>query len=64
MGSIMLMTIAATIGISVAAIVVSHASIVGVSVETASSNVSKKVAELQHEISSELRLLRKVLGDV
>lgn len=64
MGSIMLMAIAATIGISVAAIVVSHASIVGVSVETASSNVSKKVAELQHEISSELRLLRKVLGDV
>jgi hypothetical protein len=64
MGSIMLMAIATTIGISVAAIVVSHASIVGVSVETASSNVSKKVNELKHEISYELRLLRKELGDV
>lgn len=64
MGSMMLMAIAVTIGISVAAIIVSHASIVGVSVETASSNVSKKIAELKHEISSELRLLRKELGDV
>ena len=62
MGSVMIMA-AIIIGLSAATIVVSHATIVGCSVETASLEVSTSVHQLKLELSEGLEKLREVRGD-
>ncbi len=62
MGSIMLMAVSLIIGISAAAIIVSHASIVGKSVETAALDVSSSLNQLKREVTNELELLRRTRG--
>ena len=62
MGSVMLMAVAVIIGLSTAAIIVSHTPTVGSSVEIAAFDVLESVEELKFAISGEFGRLAKERG--